>query len=319
VEHPKPKLSVYWAASCGGCEIALVNVHEKLLEIDRHFEFFFCPCLLDTKVKDVEALPDRAIAITLFNGAIRTSENLEMARLMRRKSQVLVAYGACASMGSIPALSNLSSRDAHFQTIYGASGVFPQTRTAIAEGELELPQFSSSVQALAAVVDIDYSIPGCPPESHQVWSVLEALIDGRPLPPKGSVLGGGTSAVCAECGRNKSDKKIAEFCRTYEIVPDARECLMDQGVVCMGMATRDGCGALCPKVNMPCMGCYGPPEGVVDQGAKMIAALGSVLDAGDYKGMSEREVSDRAETAADGLADPAGTLYKFGLAARSAL
>jgi len=316
----KPKLSMYWASSCGGCEIALVNLHEKLLEVDRHFDFMFCPCLLDTKKEAVEALPDRAIATTFFNGAIRTAENLEMARLMRRKSQLLVAFGACSSGGSIPALSNLSSRDEHMRTIYldspsteNTAGVVPRLQFMAPEGELDLPEFFETVQTLAQVVDVDYFIPGCPPEPHQIWNVVEAVIQGKPLPAKGAVLGGGLSSVCDECKREKNDKKIARFFRTYEIVPDPAQCLLEQGIVCMGIATRDGCGALCPQVNMPCTGCYGAPEGVVDQGAKMVAALGSVLDLGEYKGMTEQQTMEKTDAAAAGLADPAGTFYKYSL------
>ena len=98
----KPKLAVYWAASCGGCEVAVLNLHERLLDVDAAFDFMFCPCLMDTKTKDVEALPDRAIAVTLFNGALRTQENIEMARLLRRKSRLLVAFGSCAEGGLYP-------------------------------------------------------------------------------------------------------------------------------------------------------------------------------------------------------------------------
>jgi len=82
----KPKLSVYWASSCGGCEIAVVNLHEKLLELDARFDLVFCPCLMDTKKEQVESMVDGSIAITLFNGAIRTEENEKMARLLRKKS-----------------------------------------------------------------------------------------------------------------------------------------------------------------------------------------------------------------------------------------
>jgi len=303
---------MFWASSCGGCEIALVNVHERILDVDGAFDFFFCPCLLDTKKRDVEALPDRGVAITLFNGAIRTSENEEMARLLRAKSQILVALGSCAREGCIPALSNLSTRDEHFRTMFGETA--PQLRTAMPEGELELPEFFSTVKTLAQVVEVDYFIPGCPPEPHQIWNVLEHVIQGRPLPPPGSVLGGGSSSVCDECARTKSEKKIARFHRTFEIVPDTARCLLEQGIVCMGIATRDGCGALCPKVNSPCTGCYGPPEGVADQGAKMLAALGSVLDVGEYKGLSEAELAHRTDAALTGLPDPAGTFYKYSLA-----
>lgn len=317
----KPKLSVYWAASCGGCEIALVNIHEKLIEVDRHFDFMFCPCLLDTKIEEIEALPDGAIALTLFNGAIRTAENLEMAHLMRRKSRVLVACGSCAADGGIPALANLGSAQQHLRGIFleapsneNRAGTLPRLRSRVPEGELELPEFLPAVRSLRDVVDVDYRIPGCPPEPFQIANVLDAIIRGETLPPKGSVLGGGLSSVCAECAREKNDKKIAAFVCAFETPADSGRCLLEQGVVCMGIATRDGCGALCPKANMPCIGCYGPPEGVADQGAKMVAALGSVLDLGGYKGMDEQQAIARADAAADGIPDPAGTFYKFSLA-----
>lgn len=293
----KPKLAVYWASSCGGCEVAVVNLHEKLLEIDRRFDFVFCPCLLDAKVKDVEALPDRGIAVTLFNGAIRNGHNLEMARLLRRKSELLVAFGACSATGGIPALSNLHSREAHLERIYG-DGAKPAVRCAVAEGELELPEFFRSVRTLADAVEVDYFIPGCPPEPKRVWGVVDLLIRQEPLPPRGTVFGG-ASSVCRECGREKNEKRIARFVRPHEVVPEPRQCLLEQGLVCMGVVTREGCGALCPEVNMPCTGCYGPAEGVMDQGAKMLSTLGSILD--------------RDSAAAP--VDPAGVLYKYSLAA----
>lgn len=314
----KPKLAIYWASSCGGCEISVVNLHEKILAIDSHFDFVFCPCLLDTKKQDVEAMVDGSIAITFFNGAIRTEENAEMACLLRRKSHLLIAFGACAGQGGIPSLSNFHTRDDHFQTNYlsgptidNASGVIPQPRSEVPEGTLRLPAFFDKVKALAEVVEVDYFLPGCPPEPHQIWQVIEAVCTGCPLPPKGSVIGAGTSTVCDECKRTKTDKAVKEFHRTYEITPDADTCLLEQGIVCMGIATRDGCKALCPEVNMPCTGCYGPPEGITDQGAKMVAALGSILDLGSYQGISPEELSERVNAILGAIPDAAGTYYKF--------
>jgi len=316
----KPRLAVYWASSCGGCEIAVVNLHEKLLQVDAHFEFAFCPCLLDTKVEDVKAMADQSLAVTLFNGAIRTEENEEMAKLLRRKSQLLVAYGSCAAYGSIPALSNLHERDEHFRTNYlrpgvnNEAGVVPQTRTEVPEGVLQLPAFFSEVKTLSDVVDVDYFLPGCPPESHQLWNVIEALIKGAALPPRGSRLGAGQSTVCQECSRKKEDKRVTQFHRSYEIIPDPEACLLEQGLVCLGIATRDGCGALCPKVNMPCSGCYGPPQGVWDQGAKMVSALGSVLDLGAYPGQTEAAIAAKTDALLEALPDEAGTFYRYSLA-----
>lgn len=317
----KPKLAMYWAASCGGCEISLVNIHEKILDVDAHFDFMFCPCLLDTKKKDIEALPDKGIAITLFNGAIRTDENQEMAHLLRRKSQLLIAFGACAKGGSIPALSNLHSRENHFRSNYTDSPtvdnpdrVTPQLETRVPEGTLHLPEFFDTVKTLAQTVEVDYFIPGCPPESQQIWNVVELVINGGPLPPKGSVIGAGRSTVCDECQRKKDDKKLSRFYRTWEIIPDQEKCLLEQGLICMGVATRDGCGALCPQVNTPCAGCYGPPEGVHDQGAKMVAALGSIVDIGDVKGLSDADIDARVDAALAAVPDYAGTFYKYSLA-----
>ena len=317
----KPKLAIYWASSCGGCEIAVVNLNEKLLALDAHFDLVFCPCLLDTKISEIEMMADRSIAVTLFNGAIRTSENEEMAALMRRKSQVLIAFGSCASGGGIPALSNLSAKADHFRTIYlenasldNRQGLVPATHCKVPEGELELPAFYERVRQLNDVVDVDYAIPGCPPEPHQIWNVVNALIEGAELPEKGSTLGGGKSTVCDQCSRRKEDKTIQELHRTYEIVPDRERCLIEQGILCMGIATRDGCGALCPQVNMPCTGCYGPPEGVRDQGAKMVSALGSFLDIGELKGFSDGQIVERVDAVINAMPDYAGTFYKYSMA-----
>ncbi len=211
----KPKLAMYWAASCGGCEISLVNMNEKILDVDANFDFIFCPCLLDTKKKDIEAMPDKSIAITLFNGAIRTEENLEMAEILRRKSQTLIAFGSCARGGCIPALSNLHKKSEHFRNIYlenptidNPQGIIPQKETAMPEGTMALPEFFDTVRTLAQVVEVDYFIPGCPPESHQIWNVIDLVVQGGPLPPRGSVIGAGSLTVCDECVRNKEDKKV---------------------------------------------------------------------------------------------------------------
>ena len=216
----KPKLAMYWAAACGGCEIATLNIQEKILDVDAVFDLAFFPCIADFKVKDVEAYPDGYIDLCLFNGAIRNSENEEMAHLLRRKSKVLVAFGSCAYEGCIPALSNLTTRDATLRAVFldnpsvdNPDGVLPQPVTVVPEGELHIPVFYHTVKSLDQVVDVDYYIPGCPPEPPQIWAVLEvvvaALTQGGPLPPKGSVIGVGKTAVCDECPLEKHEKQIA--------------------------------------------------------------------------------------------------------------
>jgi F420-non-reducing hydrogenase small subunit len=317
----KPKLALYWASSCGGCEIAVVNLHELFLELTERFDFFFCPCLLDRKRKDVEALPDGALALTLLDGAIRTEENLEMAQLLRRKSRLLVAFGACAQGGGVAALSNLSTRDAHWRAIYSDNrtsatpATLPREAFAVPEGQLRLPRFDERVRCLADVVEVDYTVPGCPPEPNQIWAALRSLDDGPRLPPRGSVLGCGPSSVCDECARSREDKRIAGFRRIWELVPEPGRCLLDQGLLCMGVATRGGCGAQCPSANVPCAGCYGPPEGVYDQAAKLVAALGSILDISELGGRRDlADLTARIDRMLDTLPDVAGNAGRFSLA-----
>jgi len=323
-ENGKPKFAMYWAASCGGCEIAVLNIGDKILAVDEAFDVVFWPCAADFKYEDVRNYPDGYIDLCLFNGAIRTSENEEMAHLLRQKSKVLVAFGSCAYEGCIPALSNLTTREATFRAAYldspstdNPEGILPQPVTQVPEGELHIPTFYNTVKALDQVVPVDYTIPGCPPEPHQIWAVLEvvvaALTQGAELPPPGSIIGAGTVAVCEECPLEKHEKQIERFYRPYEIIPEPGLCLLEQGVVCMGPATRGGCGALCPQVGMGCRGCYGPLDGVEDQGARFLAAVASVVGVGT-SGEDEAELEQKIGEAMDALVDPAGTFYRFSMA-----
>lgn len=323
-ENGKPKLAMYWAASCGGCEISVLNIHEHILTVDEVFDIAFFPCIADFKVDDVKGYPDKYIDVCLFNGAIRNSESEEMAHLLRQKAKILVAYGSCAYEGCIPALSNLTSKDATYNAVYienpsidNPDGVLPQVLTEVPEGELTLPYFYNTVKSLDQVVDVDYYLPGCPPEPPQIWAVLQvvvaALLEGGPLPPKGSILGASNVAVCEECPLEKNEKTITRFYRPFEITPEPGICLLEQGLVCMGPATRGGCGALCPQVNMGCRGCYGPLNGVEDQGARMLTAIASVIDVGDYEG-DEAKYEKKIQQVIDTIPDPAGTFYRFSMA-----
>jgi F420-non-reducing hydrogenase small subunit len=313
---PKPKLALYWAASCGGCEIAVLDIEEKILDVDANFELVFWPVALDFKVHDVEAMPDGSITLCLFNGAIRNDDNEYMAKLLRRKSAVLVAFGSCACEGCIPALSNATSRAETLDWVYHKSpsthnpdGTEPQEESLVGRFELDLPEFWETVRSLDQVVAVDYYVPGCPPQAHQIWAVLETVIDilknGKELPPKGTILGAGQNTCCDECPRKREEKRIKKFFRPHEIIADPDKCLLDQGILCLGPATRDGCGAKCTKANMPCRGCYGAPPHSRDQGTKMISALASVIDSED---------PEEIDKIIDGIVDPIGTFYRFSLA-----
>ncbi|RLC91702.1 MAG: oxidoreductase [Chloroflexi bacterium] len=311
-KNGKLKLGLYWAASCGGCEIAIVELREKILDLDAAADILFWPCAMDFKYKDVEAMPDGHIDVCLFNGAIRTSENEHVAHLLRQKSKVLVAFGSCAHLGGIPGLGNLFDRQSIFERAYleapsvdNPEGILPQTSCQLPEGEVTIPYFYNTVKSLAQVEDVDYFIPGCPPQAPQIWAVVEAILSGN-LPPKGSVVGANEKTVCDECEHKREEKRIKKFYRPHEIIPDHERCLFDQGIICAGPATRGGCGALCPSVDMPCRGCYGPPPNVIDQGAALLSAVASVVDA---------DTEEEAARIVGEIVDPVGTFYRFGLPA----
>jgi F420-non-reducing hydrogenase small subunit len=311
-QKPKLKLAVYWAAACGGCCVSVLDVHEKLFDVVAAADLVFWPIALDTKYADVENMPALSVDVTLFNGAIRNSENEKMALLLREKSKILVAYGSCSHLGGIPGLANFSSREEIFRCVYEESDstynpgkVIPQPEFQAESGILELPVFYNDVKTLADVTDVDYFLPGCPPQTERLLEVFTAIAGGAELPPKGSVIGAGTKAQCEECIRVKTEnKKIKRFNRPWEINDDGVTCFMEQGVICMGPATRSGCGYRCIKGNAPCRGCYGPTADCTDPGAKMMSAIASVID--------ERE-PERIAAIVDEIPDPAGTFYRFSL------
>ena len=308
----KLQVALYWGAACGGCDVAVLDTDEFVLDLAQAADIRFWPIAVDGKYSDLEAMPDGELDLALFSGAVRNSENEHVAKLLRAKSRILVAFGSCAHMGGIPGLANLTRKDDILATVYlgnpslqPGNKTVPQPRTAANGGTLEIPTFYRRVYRLSDVVDVDYFVPGCPPAPAQVKSVLQAVVGGH-LPARKSVLGAGERALCDECRRTKSEKKIKRFHRPHEVVQDPERCLLEQGILCMGSATRSGCGVRCPNSNQGCRGCYGPPPEVQDQGARFLSALASVVDSKD---------PGEIESILAGLPDFASFAYRFSVPA----
>ena len=315
----KLKIAFYWAASCGGCEIAVLDLNEKIIDVVQIADILFWPVAMDVKYKDVEAMPDKHIDITFFNGSIRNSEQEHMAKVLRAKSKTLVAFGSCAHEGSVPGLANLSNKAEVFEQVYkkeesvvNPQGITPKTKTEVKEGSLEIPEFYDTVRTLAQTVDVDYFLPGCPPPVKLIANAIDAIAANQ-LPPKGSVIAP-LKAVCDECPRKRENKKISKLYRVHEKAPEPERCLMEQGILCMGMGTRSGCGAQCLQVDMPCTGCGGAAPNMPEQGAAMITALSSILSYDGEKGKAaytEKEIEDLMQQ----VVDPVGTFYMYSLPA----
>jgi F420-non-reducing hydrogenase small subunit len=300
----KPKVAFYWCASCGGCEEAVLDLDEALLEVANAVEIVFWPAALDFKRKDLQAMPDGSILVSFINGAIRNSDQRELAELLRDKSHVVVAFGVCAQLGGIPGLANLSNANSILEEVY-RDGVTPQKHHRENGHVLTLPEFFDSVAPLNSVIDVDYYVPGCPPTPNIVRDALKALLAAE-LPPKGAVLAP-DQALCEQCPRkNTRPEKLLlnEFKRVHQIVADPQTCLLAQGLVCLGPATRAGCEARCICGNMPCTGCFGPTSRVRDFGAKALSATASVAGWKDETAIAE---------GMNAVPDPVGTFYRYSL------
>jgi F420-non-reducing hydrogenase small subunit len=310
---PKPKVAFYWCASCGGCEETVVDLAEDILGVVEKVDIVMWPVAMDFKYKDIHAMPDKSITATLLNGAIRSTEQEEMARLMRRKSQFLLAYGSCAVSGGIPALANQFPREQILKynyedapTLVNEQKTRPQMKVSENGWQVSLPQLHNVVRSLDQVVDVDFYVPGCPPTPNITKTALGALLEGK-LPPKGSVLAPDI-ALCDECPRKNTkpiDVSYSEFKRPHQVLVDPEKCMLAQGIVCMGPSTRSGCGSQCPSGNMPCTGCFGPTSRVKDQGLKIMSSVCS-----NIVPKEEAEISKVLE----GIPDPVGTFYRYGLA-----
>lgn len=310
----KPLVALYWCASCGGCEETVVDLDEKILAVTDAVDITLWPVALDYKYKDIEALDDGAIAVSLINGAIRTEEQEHIVKLLRKKSGLVVAFGACAMSGGIPALANFTNKKMIFDrayhdcaTVTDADGPEPTPETVVDGYTLTIPKFYDTVYKLDDVIDVDYYVPGCPPTPDLFLGAVTAILEGK-LPPKGTVLAP-DKALCSSCDRNETkpeDVCITAFKRVIDVEVDPETCFLAQGILCMGPATRDGCGQACISGNMPCTGCFGPTSSCKDQGGKMIATLGGIVAGEDEETIAR---------AMEGIVDPAGSFYRYGAAA----
>ncbi len=308
----KPKVAICWLGSCGGCDEAVVDINEVILGVANAVDLVFWPVALDYKYDSVKTMKDGEIVLSIINGDVRNSEQEEVARLLREKSQLVLAFGACACFGGTPGLTNLTTKEDIFNWVYkdaptvvNPKGNYPQTSTTLNGKTLTLPEIYDHVYALNDIIAVDYYLPGCPPPPYLIIAAISAILEGK-LPPRGSTLAP-NRALCDSCRRNKTKPErmaIRDIKRIHEVEADPDTCFLAQGIICLGPATRDGCGEACMNINIPCRGCFGPVEGVEDSGAKFISALASILDVQSDEDMKR---------IVDEIGDPAGYCYRFAL------
>jgi F420-non-reducing hydrogenase small subunit len=311
----KLKIAVVGGASCSGCDIAILDLHEKLLDVLKNADIVFMQIAVDAKHSDLEAMKDGEIDVGIYHGSVRSSEQEHLAKLLRRKSKILIALGACACFGGIFGLANTTSREEILEEVYcnpqfedNPEKVTPQESSNDASHSLTLPVFYDEVFALSDKVEVDYFIPLCPPLPEHIMITLSAAVKGK-LPPKGTFIGGGERTLCSECPRTKSKtRKIDVIHRPHEVLIDQEKCMLDQGILCMGPATRAGCKVICLNANVPCRGCNGPTQEAYDQGGNILGLFATIFGIGEEE-LTEEDIKKLFSK----IKDPLGTFYRFTL------
>jgi F420-non-reducing hydrogenase small subunit len=281
-----------WLSSCGGCEESVLDLGPDLAGILERVDLVYWPIGMDGRLEDLRSLPDGGLDAALINGAVRTEEHVETAELLRRKARIVVAQGSCAHLGGVYGLANLSAREEVLERSYGRGALSG------------IPRLLEQVRSLDQVVQVDAVIPGCPPVPGRVREALGALVRGTLA--EGAVFAD-DRALCRTCPRRETrrpETRIRRFRRVHESPLDPDLCFLEQGIVCLGPATRGGCEARCVRGNLPCRGCFGPVEGTADPAGGAVGFLAALAE-----GASEEELRE----ALDGLADPAGLFYRYSL------
>ena len=238
----KKRISNIWFTGCGGCTHTFLDLGEDLFSlIDKGVEFVYNPLLIDER-------QFKEIDIAFVEGGIRRKDEERSLRELRKKTSILVACGMCAVDGGVSSLGNLYSLKELYATIMGRVDVVGELPS------LENPMFEliDRVKPVDYFVDVDYYLRGCPPPQSILGNVLSSLVDEKE-PDRY------TSIVCRECSRKIVGRK-ASLSRGFGRAPDPGICLLDQGYLCLGSITRNGCGAVCTLSGMPCIGCRGPSD-----------------------------------------------------------
>ncbi len=276
------KVASEWLNSCSGCEISILDMGERLLEVLKVVQFVHLPALMDHKyfgqLGDGSHIDIPEADVGLISGGLRNQEHVEVAEAMRAKCQIIIALGTCATHGGIPALANSYTPEQIKARYYGTETT-DRPETFPSDG---LPEMLDRCMALDEKIKVDVYMPGCPPHPDHIFNALAALVQGQPLalPEK---------SVCDTCPTRREGKGRLNQLRRFLQAPqygspdeplDQMRCLLEQGYVCMGPVTRAGCGGdgivpRCISARVPCRGCYGPVRPDGNQRLDMLNALAS--------------------------------------------
>ena len=209
----KPKIAIYDFTDCEGCEVKLVSLRERLLAVEEKVD------IVNWRLGQ-EYFEPGPYDITIIEGTPIHHNEIRLLKELRENSKILIAFGACAGIGGIPAIMPQEDRKIWYEKIY-SSQYHPV-------GVDALP--------LSAYVDVDFTIHGCPVDENEIVRIVEEILAGKKPHYR-------PYSVCYEC------KLAGNPCRIAE-----------EGRPCLGPITQGGCGAVCVSGGSPCYGCFGLRE-----------------------------------------------------------
>ncbi|MET1160444.1 MAG: hypothetical protein ABWW65_05730 [Thermoprotei archaeon] len=305
------RLAIVYGAICGGCDVAIANWGEKLIDIAKKYDIVYWNAVVDTKLEDLKKIDK--IDVGIFMGVVRTDQHVELAELLREKSDIVVAYGTCAAYGDIPGLAALTNAKKLLEDVNRTVTTASYEENNVIVKETSFPKLLDTVYPVVQLIDADIIVPGCPPSTESNEELVKILIEyehGKRF--NGKIVLGEENSLCAICPRRPENlHKIVMpgIYRLHEVKLEEDKCFLEQGVLCMGPATRAACKAPCIKNNHPCFGCMGPAPGVDDVGLKFMSSLASLVLVDKEKELLERGLAKYL----DKIVDPLGTFYKYTL------
>ena len=243
----KVRLNTEWLCDCGGCHVAIVDLHEKILQVIEDIQIQKCPVLTD--VKDY---PEADIGI--LTGSVRTEHDRHAALEMRKKCKTIIAFGTCAVYGGLHGAGLAHTREEIMDYVYKST---PTTKTDFIP-DSDVTGLEHVVTPIDEVIDVDLYLPGCPPHAHYIFESLSSLVEGRE--PKA-----GQETVCAGCKRVMKKTEVSTISNSQEGIADDDICFLSQGYICLGSVTLDRCLAPCPNHGIMCTGCAGPTMQILSE------------------------------------------------------
>jgi len=207
----KPRVAIFDFACCEGCQLQVVNMEEEILDL----------LSVINPVEWREAMSEHSqdYDIAIIEGSITRKEDEVRLRNIRKRARIVIALGACATIGGLNKLKNNFDLDDVKKCVYGDAAEMEHLETEM-------------TKAADEVIKVDYKVHGCPIDNRELGYIIRCLVKGiTPAIP--------TYPVCVEC---KMKENVCRF---------------EYNEVCLGPITRAGCGAACPSAGAACFGCRG--------------------------------------------------------------